>query len=688
MAQDPYRYFRIEARELAEQLGQALLDLEKGPDAEIVARLLRLAHTLKGAARVVRRTDIADLAHALEDRLTPLRETGAPPTRGLIDELLAFVDRIALAVSGLAAPPAELVAPAPTHLPGGQLAPRVTDDEPALSARADAADLDALLDGVSEVSVQLEGVRRAQSAAERLLRLAELLEGQLAKGRRDEDSLNRALTLAEELRTLLEGFDRELGRSLEQVGRELGQVREGAERLRLLPARGMFGALERTARDAARSLRKQVTFRAEGGDVRLDMALLSAVQDALVQAVRNAVAHGIESAEARLRAGKPAAGRVTVRVERRGARNVFVCEDDGAGIDLEAVRHVLVQRGARADEVAALDREGLIERVLGGGISTSAEVSAVAGRGIGLDLIRDVAARFGGELLLDGPAGRGLRLSLTVPASLSALDVLLIETGGQTAALPLEAVQRTLRVPPGDVARTGEGTSILHEGKVIPFAPLAQALRVHSPRAAEERGWSAVVVRGSASLAAVGVDRLRGTTNLVVRPLPELLPVDPVVLGASLDAAGNPRLVLDPVELVRVVERPRTLPPTRGEPPHVLVIDDSLTTRMLEQSILESAGYRVDVAASAEEGLALARIRRYALFLVDVEMPGMDGFEFVATTRADALLRAVPAILVTSRNAGEDKARGLAAGASDYVVKSEFDQVSLLSRIRELVRAP
>ena len=173
---------------------------------------------------------------------------------------------------------------------------------------------------------------------------------------------------------------------------------------------------------------------------------------------------------------------------------------------------------------------------------------------------------------------------------------------------------------------------------------------------------------------------------MLLRPLSDLVPVAPVVAGASLDEEGNPQLLLDPDALVAEAGRVAAVQPepeTRSMP--VLVIDDSLTTRMLERSILESAGYEVDVATSGEEALDMARRRRYALFLVDVEMPGMDGYAFIERANADPVLAGVPSILVTSRTSPEDHRRGEEVGAHAYVVKSEFDQSDLLKRIRELV---
>src|SRR5580692_8972316 len=200
------------------------------------------------------------------------------------------------------------------------------------------------------------------------------------------------------------------------------------------------------------------------------------------------------------------------------------------------------------------------------------------------------------------------------------------------------------------------------------------------------RSWSAVVIEGANALAAVGVERLCGTQNLVLRPLPELTPCDPIVAGASFDAEGYPQLVLDPHGVVEHVHRAGPALSAASAPrAPILVIDDSLTTRMLEQSILESAGYEVDVATSGEEALERVRKRRYALFLVDVEMPGMDGFSFIERTRSEPILRDIPAVLVTSRNAPEDRRRGEQAGASAYIVKGEFDQNYLLRMTKELV---
>jgi two-component system, chemotaxis family, sensor kinase CheA len=328
----------------------------------------------------------------------------------------------------------------------------------------------------------------------------------------------------------------------------------------------------------------------------------------------------------------------------------------------------------------------LLRVLLRGGITTSGAVTQLAGRGIGLDIVREAAGRFRGDVSIRTEEGLGTTLEIVVPISLAVVDALIVEAGGRVVAIPMDAVKRTLRIATGDLAQSAQGASIQYEGKVIPFAPLERTLQRGTQTRDGARSWSAVVIAGTDALAAVGVDRLYGTQNLVVRPLPDFTPSDPIVAGASLDADGHPQLVLDPEALVEHVRRVGPVAaPTSSPAAPILVIDDSLTTRMLEQSILESAGYEVELAVSGEAALEQARKRRYALFLVDVEMPGMDGFTFIERVRADPALSEIPAILVTSRASSEDRRRGQSVGARAYIVKGEFDQSELLEKIRLLV---
>ena len=682
MAKDPFKYFRVEARELLEQFGQGVLELERGADAStVVPRVLRLAHTLKGAARVVRQPEIADTAHRIEDALAPWRDANATVPRPCIETVLAGLAEIAARVAGLpAAADAEPAAAA-----------RARPDEAPLSLRADVAEMDALLAGVAQTHAQVTQLRRSCGDAAAARTLAQRLQMQLAprrgRGSAGDAATQAARSLSGELQLAVHRIEQDLSASTERVERELRQLRDAAEQLRLIPVATLFGPLERSARDVAQTLGKGVVFEGRGGDVRLDAPVLGVVQGALLQLVRNAVAHGIETPDSRQAAGKPRDGRVTVEVLRRGRQVVFRCIDDGAGIDLEAVRRGARRKGLLDASAPALDTAALLRLLLRGGISTSGTVTEVSGRGVGLDVARDGAARLGGELSAHTVAGQGTTLEMVVPLSVASIAALLVEAAGSLVAVPLAALRCTLRLGPRDIARSAQGDTLVHEGQAIPYVALSRLLD-GAATALPARNVSVLIVAHAGMLAAIGVDRLREMATVVLRPVPELAPASALVAGVSLDIAGTPQLVLDAEAVVRAAQRAGAAgTQERIAPKPVLVVDDSPTTRMLEQSILESAGYAVHAATSGEEALERARREPYALFLVDVEMPGMDGFAFIEHVRADPALRDIPAMLVTSRASPADRQRGLEVGAQAYIVKSEFAQAEFLARVRQLVGA-
>jgi two-component system chemotaxis sensor kinase CheA len=681
MPQDPYRYFRLEGRELLDQFGQGILELERGgSNAALLQRLLRLAHTLKGAARIVKQQEIADRAHAIEDALSPYRESSAAIAREQIDAVLQHLRDIGQRLQTLI--PIESVDSPSQGKPAA--------DEGVRLVRADVTEIDAVLDGVLEAHALLNGLRRSTRALEQSQRLVDILLAELAAGVGAEhggqrrSSAERVAATAAELRRGVVGLERNLGSAIDQMDRELRQLRDTAEQLRLVPAATLFTALERTARDTAQALSKEVRFDGTGGDIRLDSHVLATVQGALTQIVRNAVAHGTESETERRSLGKPSAGRVSVDVFRRGRRIVFKCHDDGRGLDFAAVQRIAVRRGLLGANAGELGAEELVRLLLRGGISTSRAVTEVSGRGIGLDVVREALDRLGGEVIVRTEPRQGTTFELVVPPSLLSTDALMVMASATAAAIPLDAVRGAIRVAAAEISTTARGMSVLYGRSAIPFVPLSKAL--DGARPAAGRDWTAAVVEGSGGLAALGVDRLLGTARVVVRPLPEHAHANAVVAGVFLDAEGNPQLVLDPDGLVTDAYRAGDVALEQAPPRRpVLVVDDSMTTRMLEQSILESAGYEVDVALSGEEALESARRKRYALFLVDVEMPGMDGFSFISRVRSDPAIHDVPAILVTSRAAAEDRQRGRDVGAQGYIVKSEFNQVELLALIRPLM---
>lgn len=685
MAQDPYRYFRPEAREILEQFSRDVLDLEKGEsNSATVQRLLRLAHTLKGAARVVKQSDIANRAHEIEDVLSPLRESGRDVGREQIDAVLHHIDAIS----------DQLAALAPVGEPSAPAVGKQAIEEAFRTVRTDVAEADAVLDSVVETHALLNGLRAAVRGVQQAAQLSELLASEALTdrpGRKESGSRSHSgdrSTVAEELGRKMGAIGRSLESTVDQMDRELRQLREAVERLRLVPVGSLFTTLERMARDTARAQAKHVSFKAGGGAVRLDAHILDSIQGALLQIVRNAVAHGIETGDERARAGKPEVGCVSVNVFRRDRRIVFSCSDDGRGINLDAVRQAAMKRGLIGSEMATAGPDELLNVLLRGGISTSKTVTEESGRGIGLDVVRESVERLGGEVGCRSKPGAGTTFEIVIPPALASIDALVVEVSdtGTVVAIPLDAVRSTRRLSSAQITLAASGASVLYNEEVVSFVPLAAALGAATWSPGGD--WTAIVIAADNGLAVIGVKRLLGTAKIVVRPLPQHVTASPAVLAATLDADGNPQLVINPDELIAAARR--GCANESGAQPQkrpVLVVDDSLTTRMLEQSILESAGYDVDLAVSGEQALERVRQKAYALVLVDVEMPGMDGFTFIERIRSDPKTCDIPAILVTSLAKPEHRKRGRAVGAQGYIVKSEFDQAALLSMIKPMMAA-
>lgn len=672
----------MEAAELLELLTRGVLSLEKSPlRGEAIGPLLRHAHTLKGAARVVRQIEIADAAHALEDELTALREDAN--TAPNVEALLRLLDTMGEHLKQLDAPAANPTANSAVKESTPNEPAPVKPSQPVAVVRADVSQLNAVRESIAESLSELAQLRRDGGELSALRELGELIERQ---------SLSRRLNHVEQYETLLgsihavvgdllqgaKRFERNFNATLERVNRELHQARLTSEQVQLVNAGTIFDSLERAVRDAGVELRKDVRFEAVGGGVRLDGHVLDVVHRALSHLVRNAVAHGIEPKADRTKAGKSVTGVVKVEVTRHDQRIRFRCQDDGRGIDVERLSHALhVGTGD-----SQLSGPALLDALLNSGVSTAGQVSSIAGRGIGMSAVREAAVSIGAQIQLHNEPGRGVVFDLLVPVMLSSLTGLWVEVGSETVVIPLTSVRKTLKLD--TLPAVEHGTELMRkvDDRLVRYVPLDVLLGGEG----REVSRAAVLLRLGEQELILGVSRIVGCQTQVVHGLPSELPPLPMLSGAVLDAEGIPQLVLDVAGVFAVSSGVQVAAPApRRTFAPILIVDDSLTTRMLEQSILESAGYAVQLATSAEQALEMAAQTQYSLFLVDVEMPGMDGFTFVKTTRAHERHGRVPAILVSSRSAPADLAQGKAAGAAAYIVKDHFDQRELLRQIRTIL---
>ena len=743
--------------ELAEHVravNEELLALEKQPDgpdcAERFRTLFRAAHSLKGAARSVGVSLIEEVCHRLEDMLGAARDGRLVLDRDRFALLFAVADAIEeagmrlreqqeLADSPLASllprlegaaaatqtgdaaarAPSENAPVSPVRKRGSDIAapprePAALPERPHRAAgfvRVPAEKLDALLTGNGELLVARRRVEACQGdlAALRELvgrwdhdwRAAESpLAAQLARGtqaelrrmlpRRTVEALGQIGARLAALKDGLDRFELRMAGEHRHLARATRAIEEEVRLVRMLPFAEACQGLERAVRDVAQAEGKRVELVIEGEDVELDRSVLEGLKDPLLHLARNAVTHGIEPPEARQAAGKTAAGRVTVSVAVRGADVDVVVADDGAGIDCASIRHQAVSRGLHAPRD---DRE-LAALVFLPGFSTAPAVTSVAGRGVGLDVVKCAVEDLHGTVALATEPGAGTRFILTVPLTLTTLRALLLRVGGQTFALATASVRTLVRIDPGEL-RMIEGRPVLARGgPPVPVAHLAELLELpvpEMPRAGTK--VPGLVVATGDRQAALLVDELLAEQEIVIKNLGARIRRLRLFSGATILADGQLALALNAGALLRSAlgrsSNPAVLrPPARAAAPprkRVLIVDDSITTRTLEKSILESAGYEVAVAVDGEAGWRLLQEHGADAVIADVEMPRMDGFQLTEAVRRSPRFARLPVVLFTSRADERDRARGIEVGADAYIVKSQFDQKDLLETVAQLV---
>jgi two-component system chemotaxis sensor kinase CheA len=683
--------FAVETTEHVQAMNRHLLALEGGATGEarevLLPELFREAHNLKGAARAVSLSEVEALAHELEDLFARMKAGRLEPDRELLERAfrqLDSIEELVRAATGGSAepepPPAgpadpEPAPPAPAAAPAAAVRAPAGDD----SVRVATAKLDALMAQVGELLVMELG-------AEQRLDDARSLEAELATAGQSAERLRAARKSLGALRQRLQAD----ARTRAQVTAELGA---DVRRARMRPVATLFQAFPRMARDLARDRGKEVAVAVDDGGTEVDRSVLEQVKDPLVHLVRNCIDHGLEPPEVRAEAGKPRAGRISLRARQRGDTLLVEVADDGAGIDPARVRATAVERGLLGPEAAAELADGeALGLVFRSGFSTSRVVTDLSGRGVGLDVVREHVDRLHGSIDVASDVGQGTTMSLSVPLSVSTMHCLLLEAGGQTFALPVTGVERIVRVAAGQVQRAEGRRAVPVDGRPVVLASLAEVMGLGAPARAEdpEAKRPVIVAAGHGRRVGLLVDRLERTQELVVKSLPAPLERIRHVAGATILGSGRAALILSSADLIASVERAEgagagTAGTALAPAPTILVAEDSITTRTLEKSILEGAGYRVRVAADGAEAWRLLQEAGCDLLLTDVEMPEMDGFELTTRVRADQRLRDLPVVLVTSLDSDTDRERGVSAGADAYVVKGAFDQERLLDTLRRLL---
>jgi len=462
---------------------------------------------------------------------------------------------------------------------------------------------------------------------------------------------------------------------------------EEARAIRMLPFGQIFQFVQRAVRDIARSAGKEVEVVMEGGEVEMDRAILEGLRDPLLQLARNAVDHGIETPSVRRGCGKPGAGRITVSAGLRGASVVVILADDGTGLDPVAIRAQAEKHGIGVPA----DERDLFRLVFLPGFSTARMITEVSGRGIGLDIARTQVENMHGSIDVSSISGQGCRIIIEVPLTLTTVRALMLVAGGRQFAVPISGVRRLLR---SDLSgfRQVEGRQVLMVDNVpVTVAVLADLMGLTPDERQHSLGKIPLVVLVAGdSLLAVAVDELINEQELLVKNPGTRLSHLKAILGVAVLPDGGTVPIINPSELVRLGASSKGIRAEKrgaetGRRKRLLVADDSLTTRSLEKSILEGAGFEVYAVQDGIEAWEVLKNRGADLLVSDCDMPRMTGFDLTRTVRGSKKFRDLPVILLTGLESDADKARGMEAGANAYLLKSGFDQRILIETIRQLI---
>ncbi|KRA72019.1 hypothetical protein ASD78_16795 [Lysobacter sp. Root667] len=490
------------------------------------------------------------------------------------------------------------------------------------------------------------------------------------------------------LQTTLDDLTRQYETLLLQQSRVSSDLQEGLMRTRMVPFDALLPRLRRVVRQASGELGKQVQLKLDGTQGELDRNVLERMTAPLEHMLRNAVAHGLETPAQRKKAGKPEEGTVRIAVRREGSEVVLEVADDGAGLNRAAIRRRGEERGLVRSEAVLADSD-LDALILEPGFSTADEVSRLAGRGVGMDVVASEVRQLGGTLDIQSRPGHGVTFTLRLPQTLAVTQAVFVRIGDTTFAVPIASVRGV-----GRIAREGleaEGANYRYGGEDYAVHDLGLLLG-HAPARAEgQLQMPLLLIRSGDLRAAVTVDQVVGNREIVVKPVGPQVASVPGIFGGTIMGDGRVVVILDVAPLVRRhALLPRDHVPAPVVPietrrvPLVMVVDDSVTMRKVTGRVLERHNFEV---VTAKDGLdALERMTDVVpdLMLLDIEMPRMDGYELATQMKSDARLRDVPIVMITSRTGDKHRQRALEIGVARYLGKP-YQEPELMRNVFELL---
>ncbi|MBD2496110.1 hybrid sensor histidine kinase/response regulator [Nostoc sp. FACHB-280] len=724
--------FKMEVTTQVVVLNNCLLALETNPDPKSeLAALMRAAHCIKGAARIVQIEPAVTLAHVMEDCFSAAQVGKVNLTADDIDVLLQGVDmlqniatnaelqqgnqpQIQSLVNAIAnisttvnipaiVPALDILQPPPqseVRQPEALVSPQnqtvrvSTDNLNRLMGLAGETIVSSKwLESFTESFVQ---VRSNQIELSKLIvKLQELVSDRPLDKHLQEhlstvhQKTSECTRLISDRQTELESFSQRSGNLAHRLYRELIVTR-------MCPFTEGWQGFPRMVRDLARQLGKRVNLEIKGQHTLVDRDILERLEACLTQILRNAVDHGIESPPERIAQGKPEAGTIGIEVVHRAGMLFITISDDGRGIDLEFLRQEVVKKQlVNADIAMQLTEAELMEFLLLPGFSTTQTITEISGRGVGLDIVHNTVREVGGTVRAVSQPGTGMSFYLQLPLTLSIVRTLLVEIADEPYAFGLTRINQVLMLSPSEIAMSENRPFFWLNHQPVELISARQVFELPLPTANPD-SLAVVVISDRLHHYGLVVDRFIGEYTLVVRPLDSRLGKIPNISAAALMDNGNPVLIIDVEDLVRSMTKvvasgqlsqvnqstQQTLSRTHKR---ILVVDDSITVREMERKLLENHHYQVDVAVNGMDGWNALRTSDYDLVITDIDMPRMNGFELTSQIKTHPQLKNIPVIIVSYKDRQEDRIQGLEAGADYYLTKSSFHDDTLLQAVIDLI---
>lgn len=738
-ALDPvlYELFCTELEAQCKLLTHGVIAVENKPEnrAEFES-LMRAAHSIKGAARVVNIQLISILAHSMEDFFSAALKKSSPLSHERADLILKGVDFLEK-LSKTALKEADKWLQNNVSLiqsliqemkesDGRQQKPPFQKAEENVSSSSESKNKAAgwedshtlqTADRVLRITARnlnrLMGLAGESVIESRWLHPFELNLQQFKKNIQTTASALEALKerlelgkLSESAKHCLADMNREIHALRDHFSERMTELdsfiyrfENLSDRLyqevidsRMRPFSDGVSGFPRMVRDLARALGKNVRLEIEGRSTSVDREILEKLEVPLTHLLRNAVDHGIESPSERESAGKKAEGVISLEARHLGGFLAIAVSDDGSGINVQKLgRNIVEKRYATQEEVDRLSEAELIDFLFLPGFSTSTTLSEISGRGVGLNIVRTFIEEVGGTIQIENRPGQGLTFHLQLPLTLSVVRTLLVDISGEVYAFPLARIDHTILVKKSEIQWEGNRSWFSYEGQKIWLVEAAEILELEKS-VSSFQFLSVIILREQANHYGLIVDRLIGEKALVVHELDARLGKISGIHACAIMENGSPVLIIDIEELIQSIDRFFQLKDPAGKgrqnqvlKKRILVVDDSMTFREMESRVLKKQGYEIETAINGLDGWNALLTKKYDLVISDVEMPGLNGIEFVKALKNDPHFKHLPVIIISFREKEEDLLKGMAAGADQYLGKSSLKEEKLAEAVKALI---